>query len=68
MRPFSKVGEATGPACFTCAPTRAIPVSHWRQYFIDHPLLGFLGRKLIGVFSNDQEVGTHRHVVRRGGA
>jgi hypothetical protein len=33
---------------------RAMPVSHWRQYFIDHPLLGLLGRKLIWVFSNDQ--------------
>lgn len=34
--------------------TRSIPPSHWREYFIDHPLLGFLGRRLIWVFSNDQ--------------
>ncbi len=34
--------------------TRAIPPSHWRKYFVEHPLLGFLGRRLIWVFSNDQ--------------
>jgi hypothetical protein len=34
--------------------TRTIQLSHWRQYFLDHPLLGFLGRRLIWVFSNDQ--------------
>jgi Domain of unknown function (DUF4132) len=33
---------------------RCIPLLHWRHYYIDHPLLGFLGRKLIWVFSNDQ--------------
>jgi hypothetical protein len=33
---------------------RDIPVEHWRRYFIDHPLLGFLGRKLIWVFSDAQ--------------
>jgi hypothetical protein len=31
-----------------------MPVTHWRQYFIDHPLLGFLGRKLIWIFRNDE--------------
>jgi hypothetical protein len=34
--------------------TRVIPVRHWRDYFIDHPLLGFVGRRLIWAFSNDQ--------------
>jgi hypothetical protein len=33
---------------------RTISPLHWRQYFIDHPLLGLLGRKLIWVFSNEQ--------------
>ncbi|HEX4641917.1 MAG TPA: DUF4132 domain-containing protein [Candidatus Acidoferrales bacterium] len=28
----------------------AMPVAHWRQYFIEHPFLGFLGRRLIWVF------------------
>ena len=32
----------------------SVPVAHWRQYFIEHPLLGFLGRRLIWVFRNDQ--------------
>jgi hypothetical protein len=31
-----------------------MPLAHWRQYFIEHPLLGFLGRRLIWVFRNDQ--------------
>ena len=31
-----------------------VPLAHWRQYFIDHPLLGFLGRRLIWVFRNEQ--------------
>ena len=31
-----------------------MPLGHWRQYFIDHPMLGFLGRRLIWVFRNDQ--------------
>jgi uncharacterized protein DUF4132 len=31
-----------------------MPLAHWRQYFIDHPLLGFLGRRLIWVFRNEQ--------------
>jgi hypothetical protein len=34
--------------------TRRIPLTHWRRYYIDHPLLGFLGRKLVWVFSNNQ--------------
>jgi Domain of unknown function (DUF4132) len=33
---------------------RNMPAAHWRKYLIDHPLLGFLGRRLIWVFSNDQ--------------
>ena len=33
---------------------RGMPVAHWGKYFVEHPLLGFLGRKLIWVFRNDQ--------------
>jgi hypothetical protein len=33
---------------------RDIPLAHWRRYYVDHPLLGFLGRKLIWVFSDGQ--------------
>jgi hypothetical protein len=33
---------------------RTLPVRHWQQYFLEHPLLGFLGRRLIWVFSNRQ--------------
>ena len=33
---------------------RGMPVAHWRQYFVEHPLLGFLGRRLIWVFRNEQ--------------
>jgi hypothetical protein len=33
---------------------RDIPLAHWQRYFVDHPLLGFLGRKLIWVFSDAQ--------------
>ena len=29
-----------------------MPLAHWRQYFIEHPLLGFLGRRLIWAFRN----------------
>ncbi len=32
---------------------RGIPLAHWRQYFVEHPLLGF-GRKLIWAFRNEQ--------------
>jgi len=35
--------------------TRTIPLSHWGQYFLDHPLLGFLGRRLIWVFSKNND-------------
>jgi Domain of unknown function (DUF4132) len=35
--------------------TRTIQLSHWRQYFLDHPLLGFLGRRLIWVFSKNND-------------
>ena len=30
--------------------TREMPLNHWRQYFLEHPLLGILGRSLIWVF------------------
>jgi len=33
---------------------RGMPVAHWGKYFVEHPLLGFLGRRLIWVFRNDQ--------------
>ncbi|HKW27457.1 MAG TPA: DUF4132 domain-containing protein [Terriglobales bacterium] len=33
---------------------RILPLKHWQEYFIEHPLLGFLGRRLIWVFSNGQ--------------
>jgi Domain of unknown function (DUF4132) len=33
---------------------RSMSLRHWRQFLIDHPLLGFLGRRLIWVFSNEQ--------------
>jgi hypothetical protein len=33
---------------------RVLPLKHWQQYFVEHPLLGFLGRRLIWVFSNGQ--------------
>jgi hypothetical protein len=33
---------------------RGMPVAHWRKYFVEHPLLGFLGRRLIWLFRNDQ--------------
>jgi hypothetical protein len=28
---------------------RGMPITHWRQHFIEHPLHGLLGRKLIWV-------------------
>jgi hypothetical protein len=33
---------------------RTMTPEHWRQHFIEHPLLGLLGRRLIWVFSNEQ--------------
>ena len=33
---------------------RTLPLRHWQQHFVEHPLLGFLGRRLIWVFSNSQ--------------
>src|SRR5579864_3505743 len=33
---------------------RLLPMKHWQHYFLEHPLLGFLGRRLIWVFSNPQ--------------
>ena len=32
--------------------SRSIPLRHWQQYYVEHPLLGFLGRRLIWVFSD----------------
>jgi hypothetical protein len=34
------------------ASPRSMSLAHWRKYFVDHPLLGFLGRRLIWVFRN----------------
>ena len=34
--------------------TREMGFNHWRQIFLEHPLFGFLGRKLIWVFRNAQ--------------
>src|SRR4029077_19566027 len=33
---------------------RGMPLAHWRKFFIEHPLLGSLGRRLIWVFRNEQ--------------
>ena len=33
---------------------RTVSLEHWRRYFIEHPLLGLLGRRLIWIFGNDQ--------------
>lgn len=33
--------------------SRSIPLPHWRRHFLEHPLLGFLGRRLIWVFSGE---------------
>lgn len=33
---------------------RTMASDHWRQYFIDHPLLGLMGRRLIWVFSDEK--------------
>jgi hypothetical protein len=33
---------------------RSMSLAHWRRYFIDHPLLGLLGRRLIWIFSNER--------------
>lgn len=34
--------------------TREIPLRHWQQYFVEHPVLGSLGRRLIWVFRKAQ--------------
>ena len=31
---------------------RSIPFEHWRQYYVEHPLLGLLGRRLIWAFND----------------
>ena len=33
---------------------RLLPFPHWQRHFVEHPLLGSLGRRLIWVFSNAQ--------------
>ncbi len=33
---------------------REMGLNHWRQYFLEHPVLGFLGRSLIWVFRDAQ--------------
>jgi hypothetical protein len=33
---------------------RVMSPVHWHRHFIDHPLLGFLGRRLIWAFANEQ--------------
>ncbi len=33
---------------------RAMSPAHWRRYYIEHPLLGFLGRRLIWAFSDEK--------------
>ena len=33
---------------------RTMPLAHWRRYFVDQSLLGFLGRRLIWVFSDEK--------------
>ncbi len=32
----------------------SMPLAHWRKFFIEHGLLGFLGRRLIWVFRNEK--------------
>jgi len=32
-----------------------MPLAHWRKFFVEHPLLGFLGRRLIWAFRNEQD-------------
>jgi len=44
---------------------RNMPIAHWRQFSIEHPLLGFLGRRLIWVFSNQE--GWERSGIRARG-
>ena len=31
---------------------RSIPLRHWQQYYVEHALLGFLGRRLIWIFND----------------
>jgi len=33
---------------------RTMSIKHWRKYFLEHPLLGFLGRGLIWIFRNSK--------------
>lgn len=32
--------------------SRSIPLRHWHKYYVEHPLLGFLGRRLIWIFND----------------
>jgi len=34
------------------ASPRTMSMDHWKRYFVDHPLTGFLGRRLIWLFRN----------------
>ena len=34
---------------------RVLPFPHWQRHFVEYPLLGFFGRRLIWVFGNAQE-------------
>jgi hypothetical protein len=34
--------------------TRVMSPAYWRRHFVEHPLLGLLGRNLIWIFSNEQ--------------
>ena len=45
---------------------RSISLRHWRQYYVEHPLLGFLGRRLIWVFSDGK--GWERSGIWRNGS
>jgi hypothetical protein len=47
------LGQRTRLESSFVLPT-GVPVAHWKKYFVEHPLLGFLGRRLIWVFRNDQ--------------
>lgn len=38
----------------TFLDVRQMELDHWRRYFVEHPLLGFLGRRLIWIFRKEQ--------------
>lgn len=37
------------------AGPRSMPAQHWQKYFLYHPILGLLGKRLIWIFSRDSE-------------